>query len=222
MIFGYAKLSGRPDPESIDRIRQDLIEAGAETVYVDTEARWQAAGPAQPPHGLEAALSAIANGDVLITPSPAQLAGSVAELITIADRLAAKGATLRVSNIAANRMLDTGTPEGRMMLGTLGILAAFDRPFGLPVQADATADGSIFGSAGTTGSMLMAESFAPRRPRGRPPTASTQAQEIARLRAAGMRATDIADRLKICRASCSVSPTVPISGVVKTAVGISV
>jgi DNA invertase Pin-like site-specific DNA recombinase len=47
----------------------------------------------------------------------------------------------------------------------------------------------------------MAESFSPRRPRGRPPTASTQAQEIARLRAAGMRATDIADRLKICRAS---------------------
>jgi DNA invertase Pin-like site-specific DNA recombinase len=47
----------------------------------------------------------------------------------------------------------------------------------------------------------MAESFAPRRPRGRPPTASTQAQEISRLRSAGMRATDIADRLKICRAS---------------------
>lgn len=201
MIFGYAKLSGRPDPESIDRIRQDLIEAGAETVYVDTEARWQAAGPAQPPHGLEAALSAIASGDMLITLTPAQLADSVSELIAIADRLAAKGATLQVARIAANRMLDTGTAEGRMMLGTLGILAAFDRPFGLPVQANGTGAASIFGSVGATGPLLMAESFAPRRPRGRPPTASTQAQEISRLRSAGMRATDIADRLKICRAS---------------------
>jgi len=88
-----------------------------------------------------------------------------------------------------------------MMLGTLGILAAFDRPFGLPVQANSTGAASLFGSVGATGTLLMAESFSPRRPRGRPPTASTQAQEIARLRAAGMRATDIAERLKICRAS---------------------
>jgi DNA invertase Pin-like site-specific DNA recombinase len=199
MIVGYSKLTGRPDPDMIDGIRRELIEAGAETVFVDTDARWQAAGPHDPQHGLETAIANLAPGDTLLTLSPGHLAGSVSELIAIAGRLTTMGAALRVMKIAGNQALDTGTPEGRLMLGALGLLASFDRPAAAAQQSHSVS--SMFGASAMSGSMMMSESFAPRRPRGRPPTASTQASEIARLRAAGMRATDIAERLNICRAS---------------------
>lgn len=195
MIIGYTKLSGTPDPTAIDRVRQALIAAGAETVYVDTDTLWHATSADQPQHGLEVALSACSSGDTLLSLTPAQLARSVGELIAIADRLATKGAALRILAIAGKQVLDTSTQSGAMMLGALGLLAAFDRSGSgsIPVeQVDTISTSRI---------QAKAELFSPRRPRGRPPTATTQADEIARLRAAGMRATDIAERLKICRAS---------------------
>jgi DNA invertase Pin-like site-specific DNA recombinase len=82
--------------------------------------------------------------------------------------------------VAGGMMLDTGTPAGAMMLGALGLMAAFETP-ARPVDAYATP---------------MA-----RRPRGRPPTATTQVDEITRLRATGLSAVEIANRLNICRAS---------------------
>jgi DNA invertase Pin-like site-specific DNA recombinase len=193
MIIGYARLSGVSHLSAIDNTRQALIEAGAETVYLDTDAMFgQPASEAT--RGLEAALRSIEPGDVLLTLTPALTAGSIDDLIGIAGRLTNEGASLRVLQIAGNQALDTSTAVGAMLLSALGLLAAFNTPASLQGRAAQPA----YGHASVH---MIPENFAPRRSRGRPPTASTQVSEITRMREAGMRATDIADRLKICRAS---------------------
>ncbi len=192
MIIGYGHLPASADAAAIDRLRQDLTQAGAEAVFVEA-AQPQAGGDIGSWPALDCALASSGRGDVLLALSPAHLARSVVELLQVADRLAARGASLRVMNVAGTQMLDTATQAGATMLAALGLLNAFGQGgvsgmFAAQPQQSGLTD-------------LALDSFAPRRPRGRPPTASTQAVEIARLRAAGMRATDIADRLKICRAS---------------------
>ncbi len=177
MIIGYAKVQAPASPATLDEIRAELRNAGAELIFIDCPSAWNSNHPA---HGVDTALAECARGDTLLTLTPAHLTHSLAGLIAIANRLTEQGAALRVMQVAGGQMLDTGTAAGAMMLGALGLMAAFEAP-------KAHLDG-----------------FAapmPRRPRGRPPTASTQADEIARLRAAGMSAVEIANRLNICRAS---------------------
>ena len=187
MIIGYARFSGVSDLAAIDTTRQALIEAGAETVYLDTDSMFGQAGT-DATGRLDAAIGSIEAGDVLLTLTPALTAASINDLVEIAGRLTARGASLRVLQIAGQQALDTGTPVGAMLLSALGLLSAFNTPS--QVQAPPG-----------RGVNSIPENFAPRRSRGRPPTASTQVTEITRMREAGMRATDIADRLKICRAS---------------------
>ena len=185
MIIGYARLAGVSDLAAIDTTRQALIEAGAETVYLDTDAMLDKASN-DATGRLDAASASSEAGDVLLTLTPALTAASIDDLIGIAGQLTTRGATLRVLQISGHQALDTGTAVGAMLLSALGLLAAFNTPSQAP---------TAYGSNG------IPENFAPRRSRGRPPTASIQMTEITRMREAGMRATDIADRLKICRAS---------------------
>jgi DNA invertase Pin-like site-specific DNA recombinase len=193
MIIGYGHLPALADAAALDRLRQALTEAGAETVFIEAPRPTGSSEIGSWP-ALDCALASSGRGDVLLALAPAHLARSVAGLLQIADRLAARGASLRVMQVAGHQMLDTATPSGATMLAALGLLNAFGH----------VGAGPLFGHAPQPAAMpgeLAPASFAPSRPRGRPPTASTQAVEIARLRAAGMRASDIADRLKICRAS---------------------
>lgn len=195
MIIGYARLSGMSDLSTIDHTRQALIEAGAEKVYLDTDASF--GEKVQTARGLEAAIDGSQTGDVLLTLTPALTAGSIDDLIEIAGRLTTRGCSLRVKHIAGNQALDTGTAVGAMLLSALGLLAAFN----MPPSAIQSSSQQTLQQAPAYASQTVLESFAPRRSRGRPPTASTQVSEITRMREAGMRAIDIADRLKICRAS---------------------
>lgn len=204
MIIGYGKLQGRPAAAAVDQLRQDLIAAGAETVFVDVASPWANAADGANIEGLNAALDAARPGDVLLSLSPSSLTSSIAALIGIAAQVAKTGATLRVLQLAGGQTLDTGTPAGAVLLTALGLMTAFDPPAERAIAAQVpghAAGPGYFGMALTQRPLLMGDSFAPRRPRGRPPTATTQATEIARLRASGMRATDIAERLNICRAS---------------------
>ncbi len=187
MIIGYARLSGLSDLSIIDAARQALIEAGAEKVYLDTDT--PTAEIPQATRALESAIDTCQPGDVLLTLTPQLTTGSIEDLIAIAARLTASGCSLRVQRVTGNQTLDTGTQLGAMLLSALGLLAAFNPP---KVESQ---------HAAATPAQIALESFAPRRTRGRPPTASIQANEITRMREAGMRAIDIADRLKICRAS---------------------
>ncbi len=178
MIIGYAKIEAPQTPAALDDVRAKLHAVGADTVFLDCDAAWNME---RPERGIDTAISACQQGDTLVVLTPAQLTQSLAGLVSIANRLTAQGAALRVIDVTAGQTLDTGTPTGALMLGALGLMAAFE----LPKASD---------------EMTMMAPVA-RRPRGRPPTASTKANEIARLRDAGMSAVDIAARLNICRAS---------------------
>ncbi len=192
MIIGYGRHVGRPDPASIDQIRQNLITAGAETVFLDANPLWLSAETAFPTPGLDAAIAAAQPGDAVLSLTPTHLVASLGELIVVARKLAEKGASLRVLTLAGGQTLDTATPSGAMLLAAISLMSAFETKSPQATQNGASPISRL---------MPPIDSFAPRRPRGRPPTASTQAEEISRLRTAGMRATDIADRLQICRAS---------------------
>jgi DNA invertase Pin-like site-specific DNA recombinase len=177
MIIGYAKIQSPASPATLNELRDELRQSGAELIFIDCSSAWNSNHPA---NGVDTALSHCRKGDTLLTLTPAHLTQSLSGLIAIANRLTELQASLRVLQVAGGQMLDTGTAAGAMMLGALGLMAAFEKP-------------------ARTVEPLSAPM--PRRPRGRPPTATTQANEISRLRASGLSAVEIADRLKICRAS---------------------
>lgn len=176
MNIGYAALTTGNPTTGIVEPHTALIAAGVQRLFIDVvlgdAARTQ----------LDAAIEAIGQGDVLVSASIETLARSPRELISIANRLDAKGAAMRVLQIAGGLPLDTRTVEGRAMLGALAIMHALQ-----PIDPTTTGD---------TSSLTQDA-----RPRGRPATAVVQSGEVTRLRAEGLRATDIASRLGIGRAS---------------------
>ncbi len=194
MLIGYAAL--RPGARSAG-----VESAGVESAGVEPHSALIAAGVGRlfidvllndmPRTQLDAAIDAIAAGDVLVSVSIESLARSPQDLLGIVGRLDARGGSLRVLQVAGFLALDTATVEGRAMLGALALLhsmapTAAARAALMPREAEA--------DQAMTGDIVT-------RPRGRPATALSQSDEVARLRARGLRATDIADRLGIGRAS---------------------
>ena len=177
MLIGYAALQpGATGAEA--EPHGALIAAGVSRLFIDVILN------DMPRTQLDAAIDAAGTGDVLVSTTIDCLARVPQDLFGIVRRLEAKGASLRVLCVSNLMPLDTATPEGRAMLGALAILQAMTPA--TPVR-DATASSA----AGETTV----------RPRGRPATAFSQSDEVARLHANGLRATDIADRLGIGRAS---------------------
>jgi len=177
MKIGYAALHQNTGSSGMVEPHSALINAGVQRLFIDV------AFGHEPRAQLEAAIAAIDEGDVLVSATVETLARTPRDLISIASRLDAKGASLCVLQIAGGLPLDTRTVEGRAMLGALAIIHAL---------APAEPGSSLFETP------LPATEA---RPRGRPVTASNQSGEVTRLRAEGLRATDIAQRLGIGRAS---------------------
>jgi DNA invertase Pin-like site-specific DNA recombinase len=148
---------------------------------------------------LDAAIDAAAEGDVLVSVSLESLARSLQDLFAIVRRLEARKASLRVLHVTHFMPLDTASVEGRAILGALAVMQ-------LMTPGETAQTGMEQTGAEQTGT---AQSESPQvdpadqgaRPRGRPATAVSQSGEVARLHASGLRATDIADRLGIGRAS---------------------
>jgi DNA invertase Pin-like site-specific DNA recombinase len=80
-----------------------------------------------------------------------RLARSVAHLVSLGERLDAKGVSLKVLEQA----IDTSTPTGRLMFNMLGAIAQFERELMLERQregvAKAKAEGKYRGRAPTAG-----------------------------------------------------------------------
>ncbi len=211
MIIGYSYVPATADAESLERLCKGLSDAGAHVVFIDqsrpTDPDALPTGflqfPSQPerPAGarpqLDAALAMASRGDVLLAFTPVHLARSATDLVQIADRLTAQGATLRILRVAGRQQLDTATPAGSVMLATIGVLAAFERA----VPGGADAQDMMVSTSLLQTPLAAGEAPSLRRPRGRPPTASAMTPEINELRASGLGATEIARRLKICRSS---------------------
>ena len=113
-----------------------------------------------------------------------RLARSVGDLLAIVAKLEAKGVSLRVLAMSGNQALDTATSTGRLMLSVIGAVGQAEREAMLERQREGIAKAKREG-----------------RYKGRVPTARRQAVEIIRLKAAGVRPSEIASKLGIGRAS---------------------
>jgi DNA invertase Pin-like site-specific DNA recombinase len=84
---------------------------------------------------LEAALDYAREGDALVVTKLDRLARSVAHLVSLGERLDAKGVSLKVLEQA----IDTSTPTGRLMFNMLGAIAQFERELMLERQREGVA-----------------------------------------------------------------------------------
>ena len=133
---------------------------------------------------LPTALDYVREGDTFAVIKLDRLARSVGDLLAIVSRLEAKKVSLRVLSISGNQPLDTATSTGRLMLAVIGAVGQAEREAMLERQREGIAKAKREG-----------------RYKGRVPTARRQAGEVARLKAEGVRPSEIASRLGIGRAS---------------------
>jgi DNA invertase Pin-like site-specific DNA recombinase len=129
---------------------------------------------------LDAALDYAREGDALVVTKLDRLARSVAHLVSIGEKLDAKGVSLKV----LEQSIDTSTPTGRLMFNMLGAIAQFERELMLERQREGVAKAKAEGKY-----------------KGRAPTARAKASEVRRLHSERVGPTEIAKQLRISRAS---------------------
>jgi DNA invertase Pin-like site-specific DNA recombinase len=172
--IGYARTSTFDQKAGLEAQLEELKEAGCEKLFseqVSSVSRRER---------LETALDFIREGDTLVVTKLDRLARSVRHLLDIVETLKAKGADLRIINLD----LDTGTATGKLLFTMIGAIAEFEREMMLERQREGIAKAKRAGKY-----------------KGRKPTARAKENEIARLKAQGVGAAEIARRLGIGRAS---------------------
>lgn len=173
MLVGYARVSSTG--QSLEVQLEALAAAGCEKVFSEKVSGRSTAGRGQ----LEEALDFVRDGDTLVVTRLDRLARSVKDLFTILDRLLAKGVSFRC---VAQTGVDTDSSTGRLMLGILGAVAAFEADIRKERQAEGIEKAKAAG-----------------RYRGRKP--SVDVAQVQALGSEGLGATEIARRLGIGRAS---------------------
>lgn len=174
MKIGYARTSTVEQVAGLEGQERDLKAAGADKVYSErvSSVAWR--------EQLEAALDYCREGDMLMVTKLDRLARSMAHLVLITQQLERKGVTLHILSMN----LDSSTPTGKLMLNLLGSIAQFERELMLERQLEGIAKAKAEGKY-----------------KGRVPTAQRKAADVIKLKAEGLKAEEIADRLKISRAS---------------------
>jgi DNA invertase Pin-like site-specific DNA recombinase len=127
---------------------------------------------------LRTVLDFLREGDTLTITRIDRLARSIGDLQDIVRELRAKGAKLK----ATEQPIDTSTPAGKAFLDMLGVFAEFETNLRRERQMEGIAAAKAKGVY-----------------KGRP--ASIEAEAVAKLKAEGLGATEIAKRLGIGRAS---------------------
>jgi len=176
MLVGYARTSTLDQKAGIEAQERDLAALGCERIFREQVSSVDVRERDQ----LDAAIDFARAGDTLVVTKLDRLARSVRHLHELLERLQAKGVELRILDLG----IDTGTATGKLMLTLLGGIAQFEREIMLERQREGIA------KAKAAGKYL-----------GRKPTAQAKGDEVRELRAAGLSATAIAERLGIGRAS---------------------
>ena len=174
MKVGYARTSTVEQVAGLEAQERDLKLAGVEKLFSE-----QVSSVARRDK-LEAALDYCREGDTLVVTKLDRLARSVADLISITQRLEKKGVGLVI--LAIN--LDTSTPHGKLMLNIVGAIGQFERELMLERQREGIAKAKAEGKY-----------------RGRAPTAMAKAAEVTTLKGQGLRISEIMERVNISRAS---------------------
>lgn len=175
MRVGYARTSTVEQKAGLESQIRDLKAAGVEKVFQEQLSSVDATR-AQ----LEAAIFFAREGDLLVTTKIDRLARSVANLVEIEARLAAKGVGL----VILNPSMDTSTPAGRMTFNIFGAVAQFEREVMLERQREGIAKAKAEGKY-----------------KGRRPTAMAKAEDVKALLAEGLSKVEIAARLDISERS---------------------
>lgn len=177
MQIGYMRSSTTDQCAGFEAQGQVLHAAGCEKTFGE-----MISSVAERPQ-LAAALDFVREGDALVVTELSRLARSTADLLAIVAKLEAKGVGLRILNFGGSE-IDTKSATGKMMLVMLSAVAEFERSLMLERMkagiAKAKADGKY---------------------RGRAPTARRRLPEMRALAEQGLRPPEIADRLKLSRAS---------------------
>lgn len=172
-VIGYARVSSTG--QSLEVQLEQLHAAGCEKIFAEKRSGTTRDGRDE----LAACLEWVREGDVLCVTRLDRLARSIIDLRTIVDALQTKGVGFRAIQQGA---IDTTKAEGKLLLNLLASFAEFETDLRKSRQAEGIAKAKEKG-----------------RYNGRP--ASINADDIARLRADGLGATEIARVLKIGRAS---------------------
>lgn len=174
MIVGYARTSTAEQEAGLEAQLRDLEHAGVEKIFQEH------ISSVVKRDKLDAALDFVREGDVFVVTKLDRLARSIVGFWKIVETLEAKKVTLRI--LAMN--LDTSTPTGRLMLTVMGGVAQFEREMMLERQKEGIAKAKAGGKY-----------------KGRAPTARRQLDRIKAMKADGVPAGQIADRLGIARSS---------------------
>ena len=177
-MIGYGRTSTADQVAGLDAQERDLRAAGCTKLFLE-----QVSGSTVQRPQLEAALDYVREGDTLFVCKPDRLARSTADLLGIVAQLEGKSVGLVVLSMGGQRV-DTRTATGKLMLTMLAAVAAFERDLMLERQREGIAKAKADG-----------------RYKGRAPTAMRQAGEVARLKAAGVTPTRIAEQLGMSRMS---------------------
>jgi DNA invertase Pin-like site-specific DNA recombinase len=117
MIVGYARVS--TDGQSLEAQHATLIAAGAERVFAE-----KVSGAVTDRKALAKAVTALADGDVLLVTKLDRLARSTRDLLNTLAAIGDRGAGFRS---LGDPWADTTTPHGKLMITVLGGLAEFER-----------------------------------------------------------------------------------------------
>ncbi len=178
MLVGYARTSTVGQQAGLEAQERELHAAGCEKVF-----REQVSSVAKRDQ-LEAALDYVREGDGFVVTKLDRLARSVGDLLNIVARLEAKKVTLRVLSMGGSEPLDTASATGRLMVSIIAAVGQAEREVMLERQREGIAKAKKDGKY-----------------RGRAPTVRRRADEIVRLKEAGVKPSEIALRLRVGRAS---------------------
>jgi len=170
--IGYARVSTTDQDLSIQEAA--LRAAGCEVIRTEKRSGTTTEGRTE----MQTVLEFLRKGDVLMVTRVDRLARSIGDLQDIVRALKAKGAALK----ATEQPIDTSTAAGKCFLDMLGVFAEFETNLRRERQLEGIAKAKAAGVY-----------------RGRKP--SVDADEVKRLKAEGLGASQIAKRLKIGRAS---------------------
>jgi DNA invertase Pin-like site-specific DNA recombinase len=174
MKIGYARTSTLDQVAGFEAQVKELEAAGCEKVFSE-----QVSSVAKRKE-LDAAVDYVRKGDTLVVTKLDRLARSTQHLLTIAEKVKAKGAHLQVLNLG----MDTSTATGKLLFTVIGAIAEFERGMMLERQREGIAKAKAEGKY-----------------RGRKPTAVAKANVVRELHEKGIGATEIAKQLGIGRAS---------------------
>ena len=173
MLVGYARVSSTG--QSLDIQLEALSDAGCEKVFAEKMSGRSTTHRDQ----LALALDFVRENDILVVTRLDRLARSVGDLYRIIEKLTAKGVGFRCLSQAG---VSTDTSSGRLMLGVLCSVAAFEADIRHERQMEGVLKAKAAGVY-----------------KGRP--TSIDPAQVKELHGQGIGPTEIAKRLKIGRAS---------------------